>query len=104
MTNAEVHSINPKQPPVVSIKDRLAQVADTAFRLHVDAQQLPTDTGKLLYELQAFAENPAIPDDIHDALDAAYWLPRAIENVEGEFDALVSCLDDVIEALNSDEA
>jgi hypothetical protein len=80
------------------VRERLAQILDTAERLYVAAQWLQIDTDELLSDLQDIAKDPATPrKEIDVALDAASWLHHAAENMEGEFDTLIICLGDAIE-------
>jgi hypothetical protein len=82
-----------------TVKERLAHALGAAYDLDIAAQCLQCDTGGLLSDLQNIAEDSAAPRDIVDvALDAASWLHHATENVEDEFDPLVTHLADALEA------
>ena len=96
MTNAGLHSTTSKQAPVETVKDRLAQILDKAQDLQNEAYWLEVEAEALFSDLRDIAQDPAaarVKRIVDAALDAASWLYNATQNVEGEFDTLVSFLD-----------
>jgi hypothetical protein len=77
----------------------LAAALDATRDLYIVAQDLQRETGELLSDLQNIAEDSTVPRNIVDVLlDAASWLHHATENVEDEYDTLVTHLADAVEA------
>ena len=71
-----------------TIKDRLAEILETAQQLHVDAEWLQIEAAELFSALKSIHQEPGAPD-ISSAIDAAAWLDHAATNVQDEFSVLI---------------
>jgi hypothetical protein len=79
----------------------LEQAYSTAQQLEVDAESLGAEIDALWYDIGEIVGDEAVPSDSRAALDAASdavtWLSRAIDNVNGELQTLVSHLQDALD-------
>jgi hypothetical protein len=87
-------------PASEGIKDRLSAILDKASHQHVEAQYLAMEAAELFSDLKEIAEEAGdnFKAIVDNALDSASWLDRACENVQGEFDTLIDCLNEAVEA------
>jgi hypothetical protein len=88
--------VNPNEAPAIRVEEHLAQLLETAQKLHDDADWLQAEAADLFSGLKNVTHGAVIPH-IGGALDAAAWVDSAATNIVDELWVLIGCLQEVLE-------